>query len=707
MTSRNQIAEVFLDLKAIEINHAFDYRIPDELIDKTGIGTIVIVPLGKRKEIGYVSRLKEKSDFPEKNLKKIEKIIVDITLFDIKKLGLIYWMSFYYIAAIGKIIELFLPPVKKSKLKKFFSDSTDPTIKKFKIKSTKNKNEVITCNKHETDQKCNKVYNETIPINELKQNKSLTDIYCKDINNFIGKNLHKAFLLEGFLNSYNKISLYLNLCCQTSKIKRNILILVPEIISAEKIYEGLRINFGHRICIYHSEMSERKKFETWYGIWNNDFEVIIGTRSALFTPIKDLGLVIIDDEHDPSYKDNTIIRYNTQEVALKLGKILKIPVVFTGSTPSIELRFKAEKKDNFKIFKITDDFNNDTMIEKVLVDLKSIDSYKDNRLITNTLHKAISKEILSGNKVIIFINKLGFSNFLICTKCGNIPKCPECNLSYRYHKINKKLVCHHCGKEINFDGACTSCGNDSISFSGSGIEKVESILNLRFKNVPIFRIDSEATEQKGSEENLLKKINNCGSSIIIGTQMIAKDYGIENITLAAVISCDNMLELPDYHMHERVFQMESQISQKVNSYTKKGKIIIQTFSPENPAIRNFISGSYEDFYFEELLNRKELGYPPYSSLINIIISGGSEKKVKSEIIKLSKIIYEKITNVDFILLGPVPSPFLKSNIFYRWHIIIKTREFNKFAVKLGKVMRNFKKMESNKIIIDVDPVWIL
>ncbi len=682
MTSRNQIAEVFLDLKAIEINHAFDYKIPDELIDNIGIGIMVVVPFGSRKEIGYVSRLKNKSNLPDKNLKEIEKVIGNITLFDIKKLSLIYWMSFYYIAAIGKIIELFLPPVTKIKLEKFCSN---PTGQKPEIKPITDENKVMIGERYS----------------------SFGDIYCEDINNFIGKDFHKAFLLEGFMSFYNKNSLYSNLCRRTLKNNRKVLILVPEIISAEKLYANLKIDFGQRVCIYHSEMNGKKRFETWYEIWTGNYEVIIGTRSALFTPIKDLGLIIIDDEHDLSYKDSTIVRYNAQDVALRMGKILKIPVVFTSPTPSINIKFRAENENNFKIIEVSDNFNNKTSLDKVVVDLKNIDSYKDDKLITNTLHKAISEEVLSDNKVIVFINKLGFSKFLICTKCGNIPKCPVCNLSYRYHKTGKKLICHHCGKEVYYEGVCTTCGSDNMAFSGSGIEKVESSLNLRFKDVPIFRIDSEAMEKKDSQENLLKKISCSGPAIIVGTQMIAKDYGIENITLAAIISCDNMLELPDYHMYERVFQTISQISQKVNSYKKRGKIIIQTFNPENLAIRNFISGSYKDFYREELLNRKELGYPPYSSLVNIIISGNSEKKVKSEINKLSKKILDEVSNVDFVLLGPVPSPFLKLNIFYRWHIIIKTKEFYKFAVKFGKVMRNYNKMDGTKIIIDVDPVWIL
>jgi primosomal protein N' (replication factor Y) (superfamily II helicase) len=696
MTSRNQIAEIFLDLKAIEIDHAFDYKIPDELIDSIDIGIMVVVPFGSRKEIGYVSRLKGKSNLNDNNLKKIDRIIGNITLFDIKKLGLIYWMSFYYIAAIGKIIELFLPPVSKSNLEKFCSNPVNQTKKKLKIIPIINESIVTGDRQHKS-----------VSLININQQKFFTDIFCEDINNFIRKNQHKAFLLEGYLSFYNKTLLFLNICRNTLKSNRKVLILVPEILSAEKLYENFKIDFMQRVCIYHSEMNEKKRFETWYEIWTGKFEVIIGTRSALFTPIKDLGLIIIDDEHDLSYKDSTIVRYNAQDVALRLGKILKIPVVFTSSTPSMNLRFKAENENNFKIIKVTDDSSNKMSLEKVVVDLKTIDRYKDDMLITNTLHKAISSEILSGNKVIVFINKLGFSNFLICTKCGNIPKCPACNLSYRYHKTGKKLICHHCGKEVPYEGVCTACGRGSLSFSGSGIEKVESSLNLRFKDVPIFRIDSEVAGKKDVEKNLLKKISYDGPAIIIGTQMITKDYGIENITLAAVISCDNMLELPDYHMYERVFQMVSQISQKVNGYNKRGKIIIQTFNPENTAIRNFISGSYKDFYLEELDNRKELGYPPYSSLINIIISGSSEKNVKSEIIKLSEKIYEKISNVDFVLLGPVPSPFLKLNIFYRWHIIIKTKEFYKFAVKFGKVMRNFKKIDSIKIIIDVDPVWIL
>jgi len=707
MTSRNQIAEVFIDLKTIEINHAFDYRIPDELIGSVGIGIMVVVPFGSRKEIGYVSKLKNRSSLPKNNLKKIDRVIGNITLFDIKKLSLIYWMSFYYIAAIGKIIELFLPPVAKSKLERFCSNPAVIIKKKPVTKSIKNEDEIIECKHYGSVEGHEEITNDTLSLKHIKKAPLFGDIYCKEINNFINKKLYKVFLLEGFISYQSKALLYLGLCRQTLKNNIRVLILVPEILSAEKLYASLKIDFGKRVCIYHSEMNEKKRFETWYEIWADNYEIVIGTRSALFTPIKDLGLIIIDDEHDLSYKDSTIVRYNAQDIALRLGKILKIPVVFTSPNPSISIRFKAENENNFKIIEISDDINNKTTLEKIVVDLKAIDSYKDDTLITNTLHKAISEEILSGNKVIIFINKLGFSNFLICSKCGSIPKCNVCNLSYRYHKNNKKLVCHHCGKEISYNGVCAICGSDSMSFHGSGIEKVESGLNSRFKDVPIFRIDSEMTEQKDYERNLLKKISCSGPAIILGTQMIVKDYGIENITLAAVVSCDNMLELPDYHMYERVFQIINQISQKVNGFNKRGRIIIQTFNPENIAIRNFISGDYKNFYFEELLNRKELGYPPYSNLVNIIISGSTEKKVKSGIMRLSEKIYEKILNVDFVLLGPVASPFLKLNIFYRWHIIIKTREYNKFAAKFGKIMRNFKKTESNKIIIDVDPVWIL
>lgn len=393
-------------------------------------------------------------------------------------------------------------------------------------------------------------------------------------------------------------------------------------------------------------------------------------------------------------------------MALKLAKILKIPIVFGSATPSVSMRYRAERDNEFKLLIIPVKAATDQKVIKEVVDLKSMEPGSQSRIISNTLHKSAKEELNKGNKVIIFLNKRGYSNFLICGSCGHVPKCPACNLSLKYHLADNLLKCHHCGREFDFSQHCSQCGQKNVMLKGTGIQKVETQLNLRFKPVQVIRMDSDATMGKKSHQQILNRFIKPGAAILLGTQMIAKGLDIEDVTLVGIINTDSMMELPDYHMNERVYQLISQVAGRAGRKDKPGKVIIQTYNPQHEVIKCFMEKPYHYFYQQELKNRKELDYPPFTHIINIVISGIDASKVEEDCYAVFTEL-SKILTINNSLLGPSPAPFSKVNGYYRWHIMIKTKSFNQTLVGINKKMKQLKKDVENKIIIDVDPAWIL
>jgi len=754
MGRNKKYAEVYIDIKAFDIDHAFDYRIPPDLSSDIDIGRIIQVPFKNRIEVGYIVKIKDESELKDREIKDILKIVENRPVFDPERLELINWISEYYIQPLGSVIKFFLPPGGKYK----HAITSHRVQLKFKDFITLNRNrynklkDKINWKRNSSQKKIidylisggevlkEKLVKDTgssysslasladkniISIvkkrqkrdfryeyrsdKDLKKKKIILNSYQKNalcsIDNAIQKNIFHKFLIEGVTGS-GKTAIYIAACRKVIEKKKRALILTPEISLIPQLFSRFESELGSRVCVYHSNMNEAERYERWLSIWENEFDVIIGTRSSIFTPIGNLGMIILDEEHDPSYKEGTRVRYNAQDVAIKLGEILNIPVVMGSATPNIVTRYRAEKENDFTLLKIPVKAQSSSPLETQVVDLKKIDRLKEDTAITGKLFTAISEELEKNNKVIIFLNRRGYSNFVICNKCGSVPKCSACDLSYNYHSDRKKLVCHHCGREQNYTGRCLVCGADNIFLYGTGIQRVQSKLQMRFKETPILRMDSDITVKKKSHQEILSKFISPGGSILIGTQMVAKGLDIEDVTLVGVINCDSMLGLPDYHMNERVYQLITQVSGRAGRKRKKGRVIIQTYNPESSVMKNILASDYESFYRQELSNRKELCYPPFSNLINIIISGKEENKVKKDIKELFAEISKDIRTGSSIL-GPAPAPFYKINLFYRWHIIIKSKNIEYSNKILTKILKRFKKFDENKIIIDVDPVWIL
>lgn len=754
MVRNNKYAEVYIDIRTFDIDHAFDYRIPTHLSPYISIGKVVRVPFKNRLETGYIVKTKDNSELSEKEIKDIAEVSDMKPVFNQQKLELINWISRYYIQPMGSVFKFFLPPGGKSgyaaggsAIKFKFKDHIvlnedvySQVKDKINWKKNHSKKKVIDYLSLHGEVSKERLMKDTgsvgasiaslaekniIKVIKKRQKRDFRYDYKTDkspekknivlntyqkkallsIEDAINKKIFHKFLIEGVAGS-GKTDIYIAACKDVLDCGKKALILTPEISLTPQLFSRFESEFGSGVCVYHSSMNDAERYERWLDILNGEFDIVIGTRSSIFTPLDMIGIIILDEEHDPSYKEGTRVRYNTQDVAIKLGEILEIPVVMGSATPDLVTRYKAEIEDDFTLLKVPVKAQSTDFPEMEVIDLKKTDRLREDPIITGRLFTAIREELDKNNKIIIFLNKRGYSNFVICNKCGNVPRCPACDLSYSYHRDSGKLMCHHCGREQDYDGKCPVCGADNIFLYGTGIQKVQSKLQMRFKDIPVIRMDSDVTVKKKSHQEILKKFISPGGSILIGTQMIAKGLDIEDVTLVGIINCDSMLGLPDYHMNERVYQLMAQVSGRAGRNKKKGRVMIQTYNPESNIIENILANDYESFYRQELENRKELKYPPFSNLINIVISGKDENKVKKDAGEFFSRVSESAGDYCSIL-GPAPAPFSKINLFYRWHIIVKSGNMDFLVESLAEILKRFKKSSENRIIIDVDPVWIL
>ena len=733
-------AEVYVSIKTLGICHPFDYKIPPDLEGQAKVGSVVAVPFGNRQETGYITRLKNNSKFSGKEIKPVTRILCDVPIFDRVRLRLIYWMAAYYVAPVVKIMEFFIPSGKKSK------KSSPPSCVDFQVKpsditiadtatSDAKTTDIAIANIVTSDAKITdtRAFNTgtagiciagslaadtsttktgpAIKINSTDAhegshtfaNESFRPLMaeisaCAEKDNFGG------FLLKDF-DELQKLEIMGYLALNVKKSGKKTLILAPEIADIKSIYSSLDLKNVMNACLYYSEKSPSKRFEDWFEISRNNYDAIFGTRSAIFLPINQLGIIIIDEADDLSYKEATIVRYNLKDVALKLARILKIPCVFFANSASVNLRYDFSEKSGMHTINNPYGATRKNSFKKQIIDLKAVDRSREDINITTGLFKSIREETCKKNKAVIFVNKRGYSSFLICKKCGNIPKCESCNTAFKYHSSQKKLICHHCLAAIDFTGICSACGSDEFSSPGTGIEKIEFKLKQRFKDIALFRIDSDKLKKKNELREILTSINSTGAAILLGTQIIAKDMKIKDITLLGIIDFDSLFNLPDYSINEKACQILIRLSAVLKN-DADSTFIIQAYNTQNSILKSFMTSDYNIFYEEEIKNRKELFYPPFSHLVNIIVSGKAENPVKSDISRLfSEISCKK--KADFLLLGPSQAPFYRLNQHYRWHILVKTEKIMQFTIFLGKILAGFKKNEGNKIITDVDPVWIL
>ena len=517
----------------------------------------------------------------------------------------------------------------------------------------------------------------------------------------------KFYLLKGVTGS-GKTEIYINLIKEAIKNGYGSLFLVPEISLTTQMTERLEKQFSDSVAILHSKLTDAEKRKEWTYIRTGEKKIVIGARSAIFAPVQNLKYIIIDEEHENTYKQDNNPRYHTKNVAIKRVLIEgDVKVIFGSATPSFESYYQAEKND-IELVELKERFNNAKMPTYEIVDLNNTPENFSEELL-----KEMSGALGRKEQVILILNRKAFANLLKCKDCGHIPVCPNCSISLSYYKYENKLKCNYCGYEKYFNGKCDACGSEKVMQIGTGTEKIEEEIKSYFPESRTVRVDSETVKTKKDYEDIYNDFKNHKYDIMLGTQIIAKGFHFPDVTLVGIINSDIILNFPDFRAGEKTFQLLTQSSGRAGRGSKDGKVIIQTFNEENEVIQNTVTGNYEGYYRKEMELRKILNYPPFGRLIIIVVSSEEEEGLEKKAKKFYNILMAGLnigTNPggNEFVSEPFKAPIYKINGRYRYQIFIKFNRENITKVKnvIRKAMNEYKEKKT-RISVDVDPVSML
>ena len=522
---------------------------------------------------------------------------------------------------------------------------------------------------------------------------------------------HGVFLLEGVTGS-GKTEVYLRAIERVLALGRSAIVLVPEISLTPQTLERFSSRFPGKVAVLHSRLSTGERFDQWRGIREGRYSVVVGARSALFAPLANLGLIAIDEEHEPSYKSDTAPRYHAREVAESKARMAGAVVILGSATPALESVEKA-RAGTYEHLVLPNRIDNRPLPAVEVVDMKSVGGAGEVPLVSPLLLDALVRTVAAGEQAILFLNRRGFANYLQCRSCGHIMGCDECEVSLSYHRKGDMLMCHHCGKTWNVPKECPNCGRGPLRQFGAGTQRVEDEVRKNLPDVSIIRMDTDTTTSKDAHWKLLGAFSAGEAQILIGTQMIAKGLDIPGVTLVGVINADTALALPDFRASERTYQLLTQVSGRAGRGLRPGRVIVQTFNPEHPAVRA-LTGNTEDFIEAELEMRRSALYPPFVDLVNVHVTSANLTAAARSAERMRKILEGDLAGCGVTILGPAPSPLSRLRGQYRWHILLKSGDINAISEKLkasvGRFYEYAKKFPAGKdvkVSLDVDPVSLL
>ncbi|MFA7244087.1 MAG: primosomal protein N' [Patescibacteria group bacterium] len=646
------IAQVVPEIRTAKEKQFYSYNIPEDFVIK--IGSIVYIPFGDKKIRGVVIGLnKEKPAYKTKDIERVEeKFSLPNHYIDLAK-----WISSYYLCSLGESISLFMPPV------------------------------ISRPRMEETNVNCDI---KTKTLSE-EQKKIFESLKAK----FADKN-KKPALLYGVTGS-GKTEVYIKLAEEARKSGKQIIVLVPEIILTPQTVERFSEVFGDDICLMHSGLSDSEKYYCYKNFYEGKKGIIIGPRSALLVPSKNLGLIIVDEEQEEAYKQDHAPRYHTGEVAEVLAKKTNALLVFGSATPRVESFFRADS-GIYDLFELKSRYQKLIMPVAEVVDLKSEMRSGNYSPISERMQKEIAKTLSNKKQVLLFLNRRGQSTFTSCRECGEVINCSNCDIpliSYGSGKY-ENLRCHHCDYSISTPSKCPNCKSSKIKSFGSGVERIEAEICKLFPRARIFRVDSTTIKNKKDHKKLYRDLKDHKIDIVIGTQMLSKGFDIPGIDLVGIISADVGLHLPQFRSSEKTFRVITQVSGRSGRTHNVGRTIIQTYWPGSRAIKYAATHDYKKFYSEEINHRKKLNYPPFSHIVRIVSEDRNEKRARSEIEKITKEL--EISGIEFI--GPGMCFFQKLNNRCRLHAIIKISKLP--SEKLAAIYHKFP-----YVIWDVDPIDML
>lgn len=572
------------------------------------------------------------------------------------------------------------------------------------------------------------VLSENIDLFEQEINRNPLDIFNnKEKEEFFELNFHqneslnrinKAFkekdseplLLYGVTGS-GKTEVYLQAAKKVVENGKTVIFLAPEIALASQLALRISKRFENEsVAIWHSNLSDGEKFDVWKRIRKNKIKIIVGARSTIFAPVKNLGLIIIDEEHESSYKQTSPTpRYNAKDLAYERAKRENSVLVLGSATPDIVTYYKAINRN--RVLMLPERYGDKNLARVTIIDMRQQYESRNKGIFSRPLKQALEENLETGKQSLLLINRRGFSTYIYCQSCGHSAECKKCSIPMILHKTNNKLRCHYCTYEENIYSSCPKCGSDAISFSGMGSQKVEEEFKREFPAARLARLDSDIMTKKNSHIKILESFSKGEIDVLIGTQMIAKGLDIPNVTLVGVLSVDNIFNMPDYRSSERGLQLLTQVAGRAGRGNIRGKVYFQTFAPELYVLKTAKEQDYLSFYYSEIQARYEFSYPPYSNIIRLILSSKNEiraKKYAEEVAyRLNQLTFSTGIDERLEVLGPVSCIISKIRDEYRFQIIIKNRLGENGHLSITSYVRQFNVPDDIKFLIDVDPADML
>jgi primosomal protein N' (replication factor Y) (superfamily II helicase) len=736
------VARVALDLL---LRKEFDYFIPPQLDGRVFVGTRVKVPFGSRLVLGSVTQLLAQSSQP--GLKSINKVIGEHAHIPEKVFQLARWISEYYCCPLDVTLRSVLPEAvrqeepgwKERLVVTFLSDpaaeqklserqaeilglirqrksaalttilkearTTSATLKKLEEAHLIS----IAPQVAERDPYANEIILPTQPLTlNAEQNNALARI-LKGIDE--PGSASNTFLLHGVTGS-GKTEIYLQAIAHAVKSGKGAIVLVPEISLTPQTVERFKARFSSGelktlVAVLHSHLSAGERHDEWQKIRQKRARIAIGARSAIFAPVDNLGLIIVDEEHEHSYKQEESPRYHARDCAVMRGQLEKAVVVLGSATPSLESYFNASC-EKYTLLEMPTRVDDQKMPLVRVVDMRmEARKEKGTPIFSQVLRDRIQQRLDRGEQTILFLNRRGYASSLQCPKCGFVAGCPNCSVSLTYHRHVQRVICHICGYSAAAPNVCPEkiCGNPAIRYAGIGTERVEETLPKLFPHARIARMDSDSLKRKDDYRRILGDFRTGKIDILLGTQMIAKGLHFPNVTLVGIIYADLTLHMPDFRASERTFQLLTQVSGRAGRGDIEGEVVVQAFTPFHPAIQYARKHDFLGFYDQEIEFRQQLSYPPLARIALLTLRGRNEEKVALCADYVRKELDKTLSTLgEFIIAGPAPAPLLKAENYFRYQIMIRGKQMTKLSRSLATLNENVKMPEDITLIVDIDPV---
>lgn len=702
-----RLVSVILDINTQSLDSAYTYGVPEHL-DGASVGCAVLVEFGRRRAVGFVMSVFEE-DIDEQKAAKLKPVlsVLSESYFDEDAARLIEYIAESCIAPLSSCVHLFTPVGRSPKVVKRGDEWVLKLPAKRRTKAAAAQNGSCGC---EVAGKSDAFAPRVSASQHLELTEGQTRALAA-IESARASNSGEVVLVDGVTGS-GKTEVYLRAIESCLSEGKGAIVLVPEISLTPQTVARFKSRFGDTVAVMHSAIKDTERFDQWHSIRSGECRVVVGARSALFAPVYDLGLIIIDEEHESTYKQESAPRYHARDVAAWMARQRGALLVLGSATPSIETLYHCNKLETWHRVVLPERANRNPMPAITVVDMAREFGSGSRSMFSEQLADALFGAVDAGRKAVLMLNQRGFANFVLCRQCGFVPECQTCSVSLTFHEDVGALICHHCGRRIALPPVCPQCSSPYLKKFGAGTQRVEAELArlLEGRDVRIIRMDSDTTSTRGEHARLLGLFGQPGAAVLLGTQMIAKGLDFEDVTLVGVINADTQLHLPDFRSSERTFDLIEQVAGRAGRAELPGQVLVQTYMAESVAIQAAAAYDRTRFLKDELPKRKLLGYPPYVQLANILVWGADEGDVRAAAMELAGQVDTALRDFggrDWVSFGAAPCAISRLRGNFRWHILIKAPLGSDVPSVISPLIRKRKASKTVNVACDINPFSLL